>query len=154
MRREGRGSAQVHATRSRGFSAGCGPFSDQAALELGDAGEDRHDELSACGRRVRPGLGQRAEADSLLGELIHNVQKIPRRTRQAIKAGDDHHVAGLALIYERRQARPVHIGAGALVFVNDLTAGPFQDRALRVQILAGGGDARISSKRGKKPSTF
>ena len=98
------GAAAGAAAGSGGDEAGPGAFADEAALHLGDGGEDVEDELSADGGGV-DGLSQGSALDAVGAEVVddrgqvgdgaarrsirHTVRVSPgrRKSRQAISCG-------------------------------------------------------------------
>jgi hypothetical protein len=67
---------------------------DQGSLELGNAGEDRQHHAAGRRRGIGPRLGQRAQAGLGRVQALRNVEKIARRSGEAVQPGDRHHVAG------------------------------------------------------------
>ena len=69
---EGRRPATQTATRSGCLQAGQGALADDAALELGERGEDVKHQRAAGGGGVDR-LGERAQADAALAELLDGL---------------------------------------------------------------------------------
>jgi hypothetical protein len=120
-------------------------LADQAALELADARHDRHYQLADPAGRVAPALGEGNEAAAQLIELMHDVEQITGRPRQAVEPGDRDDVAGLERLHELGPIRPA-IGrlARGLLPVNTLAARRLQRIDLAVVVLADRADPRIS----------
>ena len=76
--REGRGAAEPNALRLRSGPAGAGALMDQAALELGNAGEECQHHAPGRRRRVGPRLGQRSQAGLGVADPLGYVEKIAR----------------------------------------------------------------------------
>jgi hypothetical protein len=64
-----------------------GAGTDQLTLELGHATKDGEHEPPVGGRSASPAIPQRLEARALVGNSAKDIQKIPRRSGQAIQAG-------------------------------------------------------------------
>ena len=146
--RQGRGAAKPDALRLRGGPAGTRALVDQAALELGNAGEECQHHAPGRRRRVGPRLGQRSQAGPSVADPLGNVEKIARRSGEAIKPRHRHHVAGLQMVQHLRQLGAAALRAGCLFLEHALAAGRFQRRALLVEGLAIGRDAGISDHHG------
>jgi hypothetical protein len=58
-------------------------------------------------RRVGPRISERSEAGFLLGDRRQDVEKVARRSRQAVEARDQKHVAGSWSSTRRSWARSV-----------------------------------------------
>ena len=91
--RQGRGAAEPNALRLRRRAAGARALMDQAALELGNAGEESQHHAPGRRRRVGPRLGQRSQAGLGLADPLGNIEKIARRSGEAIEPRHRHHVA-------------------------------------------------------------
>src|SRR5262249_2062286 len=63
-------------------------FAPNVVLELGNQGEDAHDQLAGAGTGVDRGIGNRLEGDTSLNELRENAIEARWRTSQPIKLGD------------------------------------------------------------------
>ena len=83
---EGRGPATSTATRPCCLQAGQGALADDAALELGQGREDVEDQLAA-GRGGVDRLGERAQADAALAELLDGLDQLLERAGQAVQMG-------------------------------------------------------------------
>ena len=147
--RQGRGAAEPNALRLRRRAAGARALMDQAALELGNAGEESQHHAPGRRRRVGPRLGQRTQAGLGVADPLSNVEKIARRSGEAIKPRHRHHVPGLQMVQHLRQLAAAALRAGCLFLEHALAAGRFQRRALLVESLAVGRDAGISDKQGQ-----
>jgi hypothetical protein len=67
---QGRRAAEFHTTGLRALPAIICAGNDQLPLELGKATEDREYQPAMGRGRIRPGVGQRAEAAADLGDRI------------------------------------------------------------------------------------
>jgi hypothetical protein len=109
-------------------------FANQAALEFGNGRDDVEDEPAA----VRGGVdsvGQAAEPDAALAQILDGVDQVPNRPAQAVKFPYDEHVTrlqlgqGLLQLGSRRRA-----AADGLVSEDDIAADYHQGVELRVQV--------------------
>ena len=147
--RQGRGAAEPDAPRLRRRSAGARALMDQAALELGNAREEGQHHAPGRRRRVGPRLGQRSQAGLGVADPLGYVEKIARRSGEAIKPRHRHHVAGLQMVQQLRQLGAAALRARCLFLEHTLAAARLQRRALLVEGLAFGRDAGISDKQGQ-----
>jgi hypothetical protein len=99
------------------------------------------------GRRVGPGLAQRSELGTGLGNLLEDVEEIPGRAGQPVESGDQHEVAFAEHVQQPVQLRPATLCAGYLLAIDLRSAGLVQLGLLRSQSLAGGRDERITVSR-------
>jgi len=74
--RWGRGATEPTPLRLRRDPAGAGALVDQAALELGNAGEERQHHAPGRRRRVGPRLGQGPQTRLGLPDPLGSVEKI------------------------------------------------------------------------------
>jgi hypothetical protein len=95
MRRERRLPAKPDAVRDGAGTAFARAGADELALELGQAAEHREHQ-AAVRRGGGPRVTERSEAGSFVGDRRQDVEKVARRSRQAIETGDQEHVAGVA----------------------------------------------------------
>ena len=107
----------------------------------------RTSRLSVCSL-TGPRLGQRSQAGLGLADSLGNIEKIARRSGEAIEPRHRHHVAGLQMVQHLRQLGAAAMRAGCLFLKDALAACRFQLRALLVKGLAVGRDARISDHHG------
>jgi len=76
-----RRSAHVDASRFRPLDAVARAGTNQLALELGNAADDRDHQSAGRRRGVGPGLAQRFELRARLADLVEDIQEVPRRAR-------------------------------------------------------------------------
>jgi hypothetical protein len=81
------------------LKAPSGAFRDALALELRDRGEDMEDQPAGRSRRVDI-LGHGSEACAALLDAFHEVEKVPKRSRQAIIFRHHDHIARPQMIEE------------------------------------------------------
>src|SRR5437016_9999244 len=87
--------------------AGTDPFHDQAALKLGDGGDDREHCLAQ--RRARVDLlAQTDELDIKVTKEFQRLDQVPHGSSEAVERRDDHDIdaARLHLAHEVVQSRP------------------------------------------------
>ena len=99
---------------------------------------------STGGRSGVDVLGQRLETRVLRLDRIHDVEKITKRTGEAVVVGDGDHVALAQLIGQVIQLGPAARGASNLVGKDPLGARRFQGVELAVQVLVLSADSGIS----------
>src|SRR5262249_37524516 len=151
MRGEFARASEAHTTLLCSLAALAGPGADQLALELGQAAEDGEHQLAMRRRGVGPGVLQRTEAGSSLGQLVEHIEQIAGRARQTIKAGDDEDITGLEPADGLGQLGPVGLRARGLLLEHLGAAGGSQLGILGSQVLVSGRDPRISEKRHFQP---
>ena len=86
--------------------------------------------VSAHGAAREPGLGR--------VQPLGNVEKIARRSGEAVKPRDRHHVAGAELVEQRGELRPIALRSRHLFLIDALASCRLQRRALLVEGLVVG----------------
>jgi hypothetical protein len=120
-----------------------GAAPDQVALKLSQAAQDGQHEASVRGRGVSPGIPQRFEPSALVSNSAEDIQEIPRRSSQPIKACHHQHIALVQRRYKPGELLAVGSGTADLLLVNPLAIGGFEFGHLRRQRLAIGAYAGI-----------
>jgi len=118
--RKGRRPAEPDTLRLRGRSPGTGALMDQGSLELGNAGEERQHHAPRRRRGVGPWLGQRSQASLGHVQTLGDIEKVARRSGEAIKSGDHHHVADADMVEHEGELRPVPLRARRLFLIDGL----------------------------------
>src|SRR5262245_46511589 len=81
MRGELAGASEAHTTLLCSLAAFAGPGADQLALELGQAAKDGEHQLAMRRGGVGPGILERPEASTSLGQLVEHVEQVAGRAR-------------------------------------------------------------------------
>src|SRR5262249_51617164 len=118
MRGESRGTTETHAT---GFSTGStvtGTGEDQLTLEFSQARKNSHHQAAMRAGRVCPGVMQRLKACATLGDVIEDIEQVPRRACQAVEPGDDQHIPWVEALKHLGKLRSVAASAADLLGVD------------------------------------
>src|SRR6516225_943525 len=78
MRRELMRAAKAHAALSGTLAAFTRPGADQLALKLGQAAENCEHQPAVRAGRVCPGVMQRLKTCATLGDVIEDIEQVPR----------------------------------------------------------------------------
>lgn len=84
---------QLHASRHSPGSTLTGSGLDQLALELGEPAQDGQHQSAVGGRRIGPGVGDRAESGARPVQRIQDVQQVAGGPGETVESGDQHDVA-------------------------------------------------------------
>jgi len=98
-------AAKRDAALARSEHARLGAQHDQAALELGQPGQYRQDQLAVWRRGIAPTVGQRAELRTGVCDRIDSTQQMKCCSRQPVDAGDDDNIAVLDRLHQPGQLR-------------------------------------------------
>src|SRR5580704_9697987 len=136
MRRERRLPAELDAVCDGARPAFARAGADQIALELGQAAEHgQHQPPMRCGG-VGPRVAERSESGLLVGDRRQYVEKVARRSRQAIEPRHHKHVAGVELVEDTAELGAVGLRAAGRGAVDLLRASRAQLPHRRVNALA------------------
>jgi hypothetical protein len=109
---------------------------DKFALELGKSTEHcQHQAAMGC-RAICPGMFQRAEASTGLGNYIQDVQQVSRGPCQPVQPRNDKRVARFNAAQELRQYRSIRFGSADLLTVDFRASRSFEVCNLASQVLA------------------
>jgi len=78
VRCESSGTTEAHATGFSTGSAVAGTGEDQLAFEFGQASKNSHHQAAMRVGRVSPGVMQRLKACATLGDVIEDIEQVPR----------------------------------------------------------------------------
>ena len=84
---------------------------DQVPLKRGKACQHGDQQLALRCRGIAPGIGQRLELGAPLCQRVQDIQQVPGRAGQPIKASNDEQVAGLDPLQDLCQLDAVCLGA-------------------------------------------
>jgi hypothetical protein len=115
---QSRRPAEFHALGLGTGSAVARTGKDQLALELSQPAQDGQHQAPVCGRGVGPGIAQRLEAGTGLGDGVEDVEEITGGAGQPIEACHHQHVALAEALDDLGQLGAVGLGAADLLGID------------------------------------
>ena len=125
-----------------GVEPGHRALAGEFALEFGECAEDVKDQ-SAAGAGGVDRLGERAEADVAVRQVLHGAHQRSERSREAVEFPDDERVARAQEIESGLEFRPAAAGAGRGLGEDLFAAGAAQGADLQLGRLVAGRDPGV-----------
>jgi hypothetical protein len=128
-----------------------GALQDHGPFKLGEHGEKLKEHPAGRGAGV-DGLGQATERDPPGVQVLDNGQEVDQGSAEAVELVDGQGVSALQLPEDLDLDGPVlALGAGLLLLVDRVAAGPVEGVELDLKVLELGRDAGVSNVHGSSP---
>jgi hypothetical protein len=117
---------------------------DQLALELGQAAQHGGHQAALSGRRVGPGIAERAKARTLARDGVEDVEQLARRSGEMVEARHHEHVAGGEPVDRATKLWAIGDRARSSVAENSHAAGRAQSLDVSVEGSASGRGSSVA----------